>query len=108
MSFVYLAAILFSATGMGVLDWRYKLAFFAHARRTAILLAIGLGIFLMWDAFGIGLGIFFVGNTTLMTGLYIAPELPIEEIFFLLFLCYFTLLVWRCIELAQAARGSRV
>ena len=108
MSFVYLTTILFSAAGMSVLDWRYKLAFFAHARRTAILLATGLAIFLMWDAFGIGLGIFFIGNTTLMTGLHIAPELPIEEIFFLLFLCYFTLLLWRCIERAQMAKEPKV
>lgn len=94
----YLAALLFSLTGMLVLDWRFRLAFFKDARRTPSILAIGVGLFLVWDLFGIGLGIFFVGNSTLTTGIMLGPELPLEELFFLTFLCYFTLIVFRLIE----------
>lgn len=99
----YLAALLFSLTGMLILDWRFHLAFFNDARRTASILAIGVGLFLIWDLFGIGLGIFFIGNSTLTTGILLGPELPLEELFFLAFLCYFTLIVFRLIETRSRA-----
>lgn len=52
-------------------------------------------VFLLWDLFGIHLGIFFDGGSPFTTGLMVAPDLPIEEFFFLFFLCYFTLIVYR-------------
>lgn len=98
MQFAYLAAILFGFTGMGLLDWRYRLAFFHDARRAAVTLAIGVMIFIIWDVLGISLGIFFSGKSAYMSGIYLAPEFPIEELFFLTFLCYFTLVVYRLVE----------
>jgi hypothetical protein len=47
--------------------------------------------FLAWDLAGIGLGIFFRGETSFMTGVQLAPELPIEELFFLVLLCYLSM-----------------
>lgn len=93
--FAYLAALLVSFAGMAVLDWRYRLAFFADRRSTLIVLLIGVALFIAWDAIGIGLGIFFSGNSPFMSGIYVAPEFPIEELIFLTFLCYFTLIVYR-------------
>jgi lycopene cyclase domain-containing protein len=52
---------------------------------------LGVLFFLAWDLSGIGLGIFFRGETPFMTGVVIAPELPIEEVFFLTLLCYLTM-----------------
>lgn len=95
MQFLYLASILFSASGMAILDYRYKLAFFYDARRTWLVLLVGLAVFALWDAAGIALGIFFSGHSPYMSGIYLAPEFPIEELFFLLFLCYFTLIIYR-------------
>ncbi|NQX26367.1 lycopene cyclase domain-containing protein [Microbacteriaceae bacterium VKM Ac-2854] len=91
MSLIYLGALLVSLTGMVVLDRRFGLFFWADARRAAIVLAVGIAFFLVWDAFGIGLGIFFRGETNFMTGVLIAPELPLEEVFFLALLCYLTM-----------------
>lgn len=91
MSLVYLGALLVSLSGMVVLDRRFGLFFWADARRAAIVLAVGIAFFLVWDAFGIGLGIFFRGETSFMTGVLIAPELPLEEVFFLALLCYLTM-----------------
>ena len=48
----------------------------------------------MWDAFGIGLGVFFRGETPFMTGVLLAPELPVEELLFLIFLCWLTMNVY--------------
>lgn len=94
MSFVYLAALLVSITGMVVLDRRFRLFFWSDARRAAIVLASGVMLFLVWDLLGIGLGIFFRGQTPFMTGVLVAPEVPVEEIFFLVLLCYLSMNVF--------------
>lgn len=91
MGVLYLLALGISITGMVVLDRRFRLFFWRDARRAAIVLPAGVLFFLVWDLFGIGLGIFFRGETAFMTGLQIAPELPIEEVFFLTLLCYLTM-----------------
>jgi lycopene cyclase domain-containing protein len=88
MPFLYLIALLVALAGMVVLDRRYRLFFWRDARRATIVLAVGLVFFLGWDLAGIGLGIFFRGETAFMTGLQIAPELPVEEPLFLVLLGY--------------------
>lgn len=91
MGILYLLALLIALIGMIVLDRRFTLFFWADARRAAIVLGAGVAFFLGWDLSGIGLGIFFRGETSFMTGLLVAPELPIEEPFFLALLCYLTM-----------------
>lgn len=88
MSVLYLLALLVSLTGMVVLDRRYTLFFWRDARAATIVLVVGIAFFFAWDLAGIGLGIFFRGETELMTGVLLAPELPLEELFFLALLCY--------------------
>lgn len=98
MSVLYLTTLLVSLAGMVVLDWRFRLFFWASARTAVIVLSAGVAFFLVWDLSGIGLGIFYRGETNLMTGLQLAPELPLEELFFLTFLAYLTM------NLVQGAR----
>ncbi|MEC5184653.1 lycopene cyclase domain-containing protein [Cryobacterium sp. MP_3.1] len=88
LGFAYLLALLVSLTGMVVLDRRFGLFFWRAPRAAAVVLASGVLFFLAWDLVGIGTGIFYRGETVFMTGLQVAPELPIEEVFFLTFLCY--------------------
>jgi len=99
MGLIYLAALLVALTGMVMLDRRFGLFFWVDARRAAIVTVVGLVFFVVWDLFGIGLGIFFRGETAFMTGLQVAPELPVEELFFL------TLLVYVTMNLYGAARA---
>ena len=94
MIVLYLLALLISLTGMVVLDRRFGLFFWRDARRAGVVLAAGVIFFLVWDLFGVGLGIFFRGETEFMTGLLIAPEVPIEEVFFLTLLCYLTMNIY--------------
>ncbi len=94
MSVVYLGALLVSITGMVVLDRRFSLFFWADVRRATIVLPAGVVLFLVWDLLGIGLGIFFRGQTPFMTGVLVAPELPVEELLFLTLLCYLTMNVF--------------
>ena len=98
----YLMALLVSLAGLGFLDWRYRVAFFADARRTLGTTGIGVAVFLVWDLAGVGLGIFFRGGSRYLTGVQVAPEVPLEELFFLTLLVYQTLLVW----LALSSRFS--
>ena len=94
MIVLYLLALLISLAGMVVLDRRFTLFFWKDARRAGIVLAAGVVFFLVWDLFGVGLGIFFRGETDFMTGLLVAPEVPLEEVFFLTLLCYLTMNIY--------------
>ena len=95
MSWLYLAGIMFSFAGMAVLDWRYRLAYWYDARRTVLTVLIMTSAFIVWDMCGISLGIFLSGYSPYMSGVYLFPEFPLEELFFLLFLSYFSLVVYR-------------
>lgn len=99
MQYVYLAGICFSLLGMVVLDKKYQLAWYCNSRRTLATLAIGVAIFTVWDILGIALGIFFSGHSPYMSGIYLGPEFPVEELLFLIFLCYFTLVMYRLGEI---------
>ena len=104
MSVLYLLTLLLSLGGMTVLDWRFRLFFWRSPSRAALVLGIGVLFFLGWDLLGIGLGIFYRGETALMTGVQLAPELPLEEVFFLTFLCYLTMIL---VQGARRVLGRR-
>ncbi|QWT24741.1 lycopene cyclase domain-containing protein [Subtercola sp. PAMC28395] len=91
MAVLYLLGLLVALTGMVMLDRRFRLFFWADARRASIVLVVGVVFFLLWDIAGIGLGIFFRGETAFTTGIVIGRELPLEEVFFLTLLCYLTM-----------------
>ena len=94
MSFTYLGLLAFSLAGLGLIDWKFGLAFFGQPLRALLTIVFPTIFFLIWDASGIALGIFFKGQTGLLTGVMLAPEIPLEEPFFLLLLCYTTLIVF--------------
>jgi lycopene cyclase domain-containing protein len=91
MSFLYLGLLLVSLTCMALIDRRWKLFFWRDPRSASIVLVVGVLFFLLWDIAGISQGVFFRGETEIMTGVLIAPELPLEEVFFLALLCYLTM-----------------
>lgn len=91
LSWVYLGCLLVSLGGMALLDWRHRLFWFADWRRAAMVHGIGLAAFLAWDGLGIAFGVFARGDSPYMTGIELAPELPLEEVFFLGFLCWLTM-----------------
>ena len=91
MSVLYFGALAVALTGMVLLDRRFRLFFWAAPRRAALVMLVGVAFFVGWDLAGIDLAIFFRGETSFMTGLQLAPELPVEEPFFLALLCYLTM-----------------
>lgn len=79
---------------MGLIDFKHKLALFVQPLRTLVTLTISVAVFLIWDLVGIAQGIFFRGSGPYLTGITIAPELPIEEVFFLTLLSYTILIAY--------------
>jgi lycopene cyclase domain-containing protein len=107
VNLLYLLGLLIGLTGMVVLDLRFRL-FFGRARvRAAAVLVVGVAFFVAWDAAGIGLGIFFRGDPSLLVGLQLAPELPLEELFFLTLLCYLTMNVYGALSRWLSSRQRR-
>lgn len=108
----YLLALTFSLVGLGLLDHRHRLAFFSKPRATALAILAGVIFFSFVDVLGIALGIFFRGSGPFLTGFVIAPEFPIEELFFLTLLSYNTLIAYawlerRVLERRATARGAK-
>lgn len=93
MSFLYLLILVGAIGCMALLDRSFRLFFWRDTWRAVVVAVIGLVFFVVWDLLGIALGIFARGDSPLSTGILVAPELPIEELFFLAFLCYLTMVI---------------
>lgn len=95
MSALYLLAIVGSTVCMGLVDRRWRLFLFDRPRLAAGVVVTGVAFFLAWDVVAISLGIYERGDSPAMTGLEVADELPVEELFFVLFFCYLTMVLHR-------------
>jgi lycopene cyclase domain-containing protein len=93
VSFLYLLSLVLALCCLVLLDRRFTLFFWRDARRAALVLGIGVAFFLAWDLLGIGLHVFARGGSPFLTGIVLAPELPLEEVFFLAFLGYLTMVL---------------
>jgi lycopene cyclase domain-containing protein len=98
VQYAYLIGLVFSIIGLALFDWRFKLGFSTNRKAATLATVLPLIFFLLWDGAGIALGIFFRGETSHLTGIVIAPELPLEELFFLFLLNYTTLTVFIAIK----------
>ena len=63
---------------------------------------------LAWDLVGIATGVFVKGDSPLLLGIDLAPQLPLEEPLFLAFLSYLALVAWAGADrlLARRARAD--
>lgn len=94
MGFVYLLALLVGIGCMLLLDRRFAL-FFWHDPAVALLITtVGTVLFLLWDVAGIAAGVFLRGDGVVASGIVLAPELPLEEPVFLVFLVLCTMIVF--------------
>ncbi|WP_028049443.1 lycopene cyclase domain-containing protein [Cellulomonas sp. URHD0024] len=101
----YLVALLLSLAGMMLLDARHRLFVWAVPRRAAVVLACGVTLFLAWDAAAIARGIFERGWGGALLGLEVAPHLPIEELLFVTFFSYLTMVVFTATHRVVARRA---
>jgi lycopene cyclase domain-containing protein len=105
---IYLGAILFSLIGMMLIDGKYSLALRVAPLRTALAVLGGTVFFLAWDLVGIATGVFVKGEGPLFVGVMLAPHLPLEEVFFLLFLSYLGIVLFAVFERRSAARSRNL
>jgi lycopene cyclase domain-containing protein len=92
-SLVYLLSLVFVLVCMALTDRRWKLFFWADARRAAVVFGFGFALFLVWDLVALHYELYERGRSELMTGIEVAPELPLEELFFVAFLPYVTMVL---------------
>lgn len=102
MGFAYISIIMVSLVGFAILDRKFTLVIWKDAKWAAFTLAFGVLFFSIWDVAGIMADIFSTGSSKYISGLMIAPDFPIEELFFLTLLCYQTLIFW---EILKRRRG---
>lgn len=108
MGIVYLAALLISLGCMLLLDHRFRLFFWRDAIAATIVTVVGTAFFLIWDVAGIAGGIFFRGDGVIATGIVLAPELPVEEPVFLVFLVVCTMVIYTgAVRVLSHRRRSR-
>jgi lycopene cyclase domain-containing protein len=93
VNFIYLLTLAVALAGLVALDFTHKLAFTKNAKAALAATGIPYIFFVIWDFTGINLGIFFKGASPYLTGLMIARDFPVEELFFLAVLCYSTLIM---------------
>ena len=105
MQFAYLATLLAALGCMALVDHRWRLVLWADARRAVVVLAAGVVVFLAWDLVAVREGFYRRGGSDGMTGVEIAPHVPVEEVFFVVFLCYVTLVSHRLVH--QVLLGQR-
>ena len=109
-SVAYLLGLLFSIAGLLLLDRRYRLFYWNDARAALVVSIVGVGALLLTDVAGIALGLFFRGHGEFLTGVLLAPELPLEEPLFLWLLILCAMLAysgaWRALTARAAAKAS--
>lgn len=94
MRFLYLAVLLVSLGCMVLMDHRWRLFLFADARRAVSVLAAGIAFFLLVDVAAIVLGFYGRGQGESLSGIEVAPHLPVEELVFVTFLCHLTMVAY--------------
>lgn len=98
MTGTYLGALLVALGCLALVDRRWRLVLWADPRRAVTVLGVGVVGFLAWDLVAVHLGFYRRGSSPVLTGLQIAPEVPMEEVFFVLLLCYVTLVLHRLLD----------
>jgi lycopene cyclase domain-containing protein len=89
----YLASLVLVIACLALTDRRWRLFLWADPRRAGAVLAAGIGFFLLWDAAALRLSLYERGASAYMTGIELAPEFPLEELFFVAFLPYLTMVL---------------
>lgn len=105
--YFYITLLLFSISGLLLADFRYKIALFANSASAIKTIGIAMGLLLLFDVLGIINHIFYT-NSTYVTGIYIINRnMPIEELFFLFLLCYFSLFIYIIIKNKLRVDGNQ-
>ncbi|WP_415854644.1 lycopene cyclase domain-containing protein [Sinomonas sp. G460-2] len=102
----YFIFLLAASVCLAAVDHRFRLFLWRAPRAGAAVVVLGTAFFLAWDMAAIGAGIFELGGSPLMTGILLAPELPLEEPVFLAFFCYTAMVAFASADRLLSQRSS--
>ncbi|AXK47007.1 lycopene cyclase domain-containing protein [Brachybacterium saurashtrense] len=105
---VYLLCLLVPTACMALLDRRFRLVLWRAPRRGVMVVGAGFALFLLWDLAAISVGHYRMGDSPWMTGILLGPELPLEELVFITFLSYLTLVLWGLVDRVLAGPRAEV
>src|SRR3954454_2411609 len=104
-----LATLVLGLGCMVATDRRWRLVLWAHPVRGVVVLGAGMAVFVTWDLAALHLDLYRPGDSAVATGAEVAPGLPVEELFFIGFLCYLSLVLQRLLNLLlERQRGRRL
>ncbi|SJN09993.1 C50 carotenoid epsilon cyclase [Leucobacter sp. 7(1)] len=103
----YLAVLCAGIACMLLIDRRFRLFFWRAPVAASLVTLAGTAFLLLWDAAGIASGIFLRGDPAHVSGIVLAPELPLEEPVFLVFLVLCTMVLYTGIERVLRIRHRR-
>lgn len=106
MQWLYLACLCAAIGCLLLVDYHWKLAFWKNTKQTIATLFTAILVFIVWDFIGISLKIFFHGGSEYTLPFRLAPEFPLEEIFFLFLLTFSTLLIFNGVQLWRSRTSS--
>ncbi|QIK84233.1 lycopene cyclase domain-containing protein [Sanguibacter sp. HDW7] len=116
MTGAYLAALLVSGAGVLAIDLRWRLLLGARSEavgplgsglRVVAVVVLGALLLLAWDVVAIRAGFYGRGGGDALLGVEVAPHLPLEELVFVVFLPYVTLVVAAACLRVQERRRRR-
>ncbi|MDX6301878.1 MAG: hypothetical protein QOF53_3092 [Nocardioidaceae bacterium] len=107
IAWTYLGTLLVGLACMVLVDRRWRLVLWADAPRAAAVVGVGMAMFVCWDLAALHLHLYRPGGSAVTTGAEVAPGLPVEELFFIGFLCYLTLVLHRLIGVVSGRRPRR-
>lgn len=107
VGFSYLAALAAGIGCMLLIDRRFRLFYWRSPAAASLVTLAGTAFLLLWDAAGIASGIFLRGDPVHATGVVLAPEMPLEEPVFLVFLVHCTMILYTGAARLLGARTPR-
>lgn len=98
MQFLYITILLFSIIGIFILDRKRKLVLFSSERtKFAGAIVATIMFALLLDGIGVGFNVFY-SNPEAILGLYVYPDIPIEEPILLFLITHSSLVTWRLLS----------
>src|SRR3954451_8582336 len=107
IGWTYLATLVLGLGCMAATDRRWRLVLWADPVRGLAVLGAGMAVFVAWDLAALHLDLYRPGDSAVATGAEVAPGLPVEELFFIGFLCYLSLVLQRLLHLLLDGQQRR-
>lgn len=98
MNAAYISSLILTLFCLGLIDYRLKLCIFKDWKRAFISIFTAWILLYAWDILAVSQGVFLAGKSQYTLGIFLLPEIPVEEILMLFLIAYTPLLTWTFIR----------